>query len=77
MILSVYIVSIIFSLNNLLYELAKVIISETYGFVDKLYTTITIGIVYSIYVSVLFAEDQIRHFIYYDALTELSNRKKC
>lgn len=55
MIMSVYIVSIIFSVNNLLYEPSEVIISETYGFVDKLYTTITIGVVYSTYVLVLFA----------------------
>jgi len=50
----VYMISIIFSLNNLLYEPSKVISSKAYGFVDKLYTTITIGIVFSIYVTVLF-----------------------
>jgi len=49
----VYITSIIFSINNLLYEPSKAISSEVYGFVDILYTTTTIGIVYSTYVAVL------------------------
>lgn len=51
---SVYIVSIIFSINNLFVEPSKAISGETYGFVDKLYTTSAIGIAYSIYVIVVF-----------------------
>lgn len=49
----IYITSIIFLVNNLSYEPTKVISREAYGFVDNLYGTTTIGIVFNIYVSVL------------------------
>ena len=50
----VFIVSIIFSINNLLYEPSEVIRTEAYGFVEKFYTTVSIGIIFSIYVTILF-----------------------
>jgi len=49
----VYITSIIFFINNSLYEPSTVISGEAYGFVDNLNAT-TIGSVSSIYVAVLF-----------------------
>ena len=68
----VYMISIIFSLNNLLYEPSKVISSKAYGFVDKLYTTITIGIVFSIYVTVLFIVGLV--IIYFQMRNSQKNR---
>jgi len=49
----IYISSVIFFVNNLLYEPSKLISNEAYGFVDNLYGTTTIGIVFNIYVAVL------------------------
>lgn len=49
-----YIASIIFFISNLLYESSKVVGSEAYGFVDNLYTTTIIGVIFSIYNSILF-----------------------
>ena len=51
--LLLYITSIIFFANNLSYEPSKLISNESYGFVDNLYGTTAIGIVFSIYISVL------------------------
>lgn len=50
----VYITSMIFFISNLIYEPSKVVRSESYGFVDNLYTSTTIGTVFNIYIVVLF-----------------------
>ena len=69
----VYITSIIFSVNNLLYEPSNVISVEAYGFVDKLNAT-TIGIVSSIYVAVLFIVGLV--IIYFQMRNSQKNRVK-
>jgi len=69
---SVYIISIIFSINNLINEPSKVISSEAYGFVDNLYGATTIGIVFSIYVSVLFIAGFV--IIYFQMINSQKNR---
>ncbi len=59
-----YVVSLIFFISNLLYEPSKVVSYEAYGFSDNLYTTTTIGTVFSIYNVVLFiASDIIIYFL--------------
>ncbi|HEY5563783.1 MAG TPA: EAL domain-containing protein [Clostridiaceae bacterium] len=50
----IYITSLTFFIGNLIYEPSKVVSSEAYGFVDNLYSETIIGIVFSIYVSVLY-----------------------
>jgi len=69
----VYITSIIFSINNSLYEPSKVIGSEAYGFVDKLNTT-TIGVFSNIYVVVLFVASLV--IIYFKMRNCQKNRVK-
>jgi hypothetical protein len=49
-----YVASTIFFASNLIYEPSKVVSREAYGFVDNLYTSTTIGAVFSIYITVFF-----------------------
>jgi len=49
----IYITSIVFCLNNLLNNPSKLISSETYGYVDNLYGSTPIGIVFSVYFAAL------------------------
>ncbi|WP_291636724.1 diguanylate cyclase [Clostridium sp.] len=51
---SIYITSLMFFIGNLIYEPSKVVSSEAYGFVDNLYSETIIGIVFSIYVAVIY-----------------------
>ncbi|MCB2294796.1 diguanylate cyclase [Clostridium algoriphilum] len=67
-----YIVSIIFFISNLLYEPSKVVSNEAYGFVDNLYTTTTIGIIFSIYNVVLFITSDV--IIYFQMRNSNKNR---
>jgi len=48
---SLYIASMIFFISNLIYEPSKVVSREAYGFVDNLYSSTTIGTVFSIYIA--------------------------
>jgi len=57
--LLVYMASIIFFISDLTYEPSKVISSNVYGFVYNLYFTTTIGIVFSIYMAVIFITSMI------------------
>jgi len=50
----VYIASIILFINDVIYEPSKIISKESYGFVDNLYFSTTIGTAFSIFVTVLF-----------------------
>jgi len=50
---SMYIVLIICFIRSLFYEPSKVVSSETYGFIDNIYTTTSIGTVFSIYIAIL------------------------
>jgi len=49
----VYIASLIFFINYLIYDASKAVRSESYGFVYNLYINTTIGIVFSIYMAVI------------------------
>jgi len=49
-----FIIPMVFFINNLLYEPSKIISSEAYGFVDNLYFATTMGIVFSIYMAVIY-----------------------
>ncbi|MBU3111256.1 diguanylate cyclase domain-containing protein [Clostridium lacusfryxellense] len=51
----IYIISLIFTINNLFYIPSKSISKEAYGFIDIFYSTSTIGVVYSIYIAVVTA----------------------
>ncbi|MCB2294489.1 diguanylate cyclase [Clostridium algoriphilum] len=48
---SLYIASMIFFISNLIYGPSKVVSREAYGFVDNLYSSTTIGTVFSIYIA--------------------------
>ena len=67
-----YTVSIIFLISNLLFEPSKAVGIEAYGFVDNLYATTTIGIVFSIYNVVLFITSDI--IIYFQMRNSQKNR---
>jgi diguanylate cyclase (GGDEF)-like protein/PAS domain S-box-containing protein len=67
-----YIASTIFFISNLIYEPTKVVNSEAYGFVDNLYVTTTIGIVFSIYDTVLFITGVV--MIYFQMRNSRKNR---
>ena len=67
-----YIASIIFFISNLIYEPSKVVSSEAYGFVDNVYTTTTIGTVFSIYNIVLFITSIV--IIYFQMKNTQKNR---
>lgn len=49
----VYIISLIFTINNLFYIPSKAIKREAYGFIDIMYSNTTIGILYSAYIAVV------------------------
>lgn len=49
----IYITSIMFFINNIMYEPSKAISNEAYGFVDNLYGTTIIGKIFNIYIAVL------------------------
>ena len=66
----IYITSLIFFINALIYEPSKAISSEAYGFVDNLYSSTTIGIVFSIFTAVLFIAGDVIIYI------QMRNTKK-
>ena len=50
---SLYIASIIFFISNLIYQPSNAVSREAYGFVSISYSTTTIGIIFSIYITVI------------------------
>ncbi|HEY5556480.1 diguanylate cyclase domain-containing protein [Acetobacterium sp.] len=69
---SVYIVSIIFFISNLIYEPSQVVSKEAYGFVDNLYITTTSGTIFSIYIIV--AGIAVIVMTYFHAINSQKNR---
>ena len=68
----IYISSIMFFINNLIYEPSKVVSSEAYGFVDNLYITTAIGHAFSIYIAILFITSNV--IIYFIMENSQKNR---
>lgn len=70
----IYILSAIFFIGNLMVEPVKIVGSESYGYADNLFITLTIGTVFSIYNVVLFSASII--IIYFQMRNALKNRVK-
>ncbi|MBU3114087.1 diguanylate cyclase domain-containing protein [Clostridium lacusfryxellense] len=70
----IYIITIIFFINSLVYQPSKEISNEVYGFVDNLYTTKPIGVVFSIFILILFVSSIL--IIYFQMRNSHKNRVK-
>ncbi|MBU3114254.1 diguanylate cyclase domain-containing protein [Clostridium lacusfryxellense] len=66
----IYVTSTIFFINNILQEPSKTISKEAYGYVDNLYGTTVIGIIFNIYFAVLLLAGFVIFFI------QMKNTKK-
>ena len=67
-----YITSIIFFISNLTSGSSKLVGNEAYGFVDNIYSSTSIGIIFSIYIAVLFITGLV--MIYFHMKNSQKNR---